>query len=43
MEMTKGQTLLGFNDEFSPVKVSIYQFYGIEINDFAVDVATTAL
>lgn len=43
MEMTKGQTLLGFNDEFSPVKVNIYQFYGIEINDFAVDVATTAL
>jgi len=27
----------------SPVKVSIQQFYGIEINDFAVTVATTAL
>jgi len=30
--------------EFSnPIKVSINQFYGIEINDFAVTVATTAL
>jgi len=27
----------------NPVKVSIQQFYGIEINDFAVTVATTAL
>ncbi len=27
----------------SPIKVSIHQFYGIEINDFAVTVATTAL
>lgn len=27
----------------NPVKVSIEQFYGIEINDFAVTVATTAL
>ena len=27
----------------SPIKVSIHQFYGIEINDFAVAVATTAL
>lgn len=27
----------------NPVKVSINQFYGIEINDFAVSVATTAL
>lgn len=27
----------------NPVKVSIHQFYGIEINDFAVSVATTAL
>lgn len=27
----------------SPIKVSINQFYGIEINDFAVTVATTAL
>ncbi len=27
----------------SPIKVNIHQFYGIEINDFAVTVATTAL
>ena len=27
----------------NPVKVSIQQFYGVEINDFAVSVATTAL
>jgi len=37
-----GQTFLGF-EEVSPVMVSIQQFYGIEINDFAVTVATTAL
>lgn len=43
MELTKGQTILGFDDDFTPVKVNIHQFYGIEINDFAVDVATTAL
>ena len=30
-------------DNFDPIKVSIRQFYGIEINDFAVAVATTAL
>ena len=27
----------------NPIKVSIHQFYGIEINDFAVTVSTTAL
>ena len=27
----------------NPIKVDIHQFYGIEINDFAVTVATTAL
>lgn len=27
----------------NPIKVDIHQFYGIEINDFAVSVATTAL
>lgn len=33
-----------FGDKsFSPIKVSIKQFYGIEINDFAVSVAKTAL
>ena len=36
-----GQSMLGaFVD---PIRVSIQQFYGIEINDFAVTVATTAL
>lgn len=37
----KGQTTLG--DFSNPIKVDIHQFYGIEINDFAVSVATTAL
>lgn len=41
-EMHHGQTFLGF-EEVNPIKVSIHQFYGIEINDFAVTVATTAL
>lgn len=36
-----GQTMLGAF--VNPIKVSIQQFYGIEINDFAVTVATTAL
>lgn len=31
------------DDYFKPIKVSIGQFYGIEINDFAVTVAKTAL
>ena len=35
-----GQVAFGFD---SPIKVSISQFYGIEINDFAVTVAKTAL
>ena len=34
---------IGGDDFINPVKVSIYQFYGIEINDFAVTVAATAL
>lgn len=35
---------IGFGDEnVNPIKVSIGQFYGIEINDFAVTVAKTAL
>ncbi len=37
--MTHGQAFIGF-EEFSPIKVNINQFYGIEINDFAVTVAT---
>ena len=34
---------LNMGAEFSPIKVNIKQFYGIEINDFAVTVARTAL
>ena len=41
-ERYHGQSFIGF-EEVNPVKVSIQQFYGIEINDFAVTVATTAL
>lgn len=37
------QNKLGFEGELNPIKVSIKQFYGIEINDFAVTVAKTAL
>lgn len=37
------QGKLGFEGELNPIKVSIRQFYGIEINDFAVTVAKTAL
>ena len=37
-----GQIMMGF-DDLTPIKVSIQQFYGIEINDFAVTVAKTAL
>jgi len=37
----KGQGTFG--DIANPIKVDIHQFYGIEINDFAVSVATTAL
>lgn len=40
-ERYHGQTMMG--EFLNPVKVSIQQFYGIEINDFAVTVATTAL
>jgi len=40
-ERYHGQITLG--GIINPVKVSIHQFYGIEINDFAVTVATTAL
>ncbi|MGN0647114.1 MAG: DNA methyltransferase [Oscillospiraceae bacterium] len=39
-EETHGQMMLGNNDV---IQVSISQFYGIEINDFAVTVAKTAL
>ena len=40
-ERYHGQVLMG--EFLNPIKVSIHQFYGIEINDFAVTVATTAL
>ncbi len=41
--LNEGQAVLGFDELVSPIKVNIHQFYGIEINDFAVTVATTAL
>lgn len=41
-ELQKGQIRFGFEDA-NPIQVSIAQFYGIEINDFAVTVAKTAL
>lgn len=42
-EENHGQMMLGGEGEFNPIQVSIGQFYGIEINDFAVTVAKTAL
>ena len=41
-KLMDGQISFGFDEE-SPIQVSIHQFYGIEINDFAVAVAQTAL
>nr|WP_276624823.1 DNA methyltransferase [Veillonella magna] len=39
-----GTGVLGFEEEeFNPIQVTIQQFYGIEINDFAVSVAKTAI
>lgn len=40
--VTQGQVIFEF-DNVNVIKVSIGQFYGIEINDFAVTVAKTAL
>lgn len=40
-EKYHNQMMMG--EFLNPIKVSIHQFYGIEINDFAVTVATTAL
>ena len=40
-ERYHGQTMMGAF--VNPIKVNINQFYGIEINDFAVTVSTTAL
>lgn len=43
-ELSHGQTSVAFDDlDISPIKVSLDQFYGLEINDFAVSVAGTAL
>lgn len=39
----QGQMAFDLGIDFNPIKVSIDQFYGIEINDFAVTVAKTAL
>lgn len=39
-ELNRGQIVMDFGN---PIKISIGQFYGIEINDFAVTVAKTAL
>jgi hypothetical protein len=42
--VTEGQMSFGtIEGGFEPIQVSIKQFYGIEINDFAVTVAKTAL
>lgn len=41
-ERLDGQMTMG-DEELNPIQVSIQQFYGIEINDFAVTVAKTAL
>lgn len=35
--------VFGFDGDFNPVKVNIHQFYGIEVNDFAVAVSKAAL
>ncbi len=40
--LNRGQGVFAL-DDINPIKVSIGQFYGIEINDFAVTVARTAL
>lgn len=41
--LQNGQITFGDMGAFNPIQVSIGQFYGIEINDFAVTVAKTAL
>ena len=41
-DQVSGQIALG-TDRHSPIQISICQFYGIELNDFAVTVAKTAL
>ena len=41
LELNEQQTSI--SGDFNPIRVSIGQFYGIEVNDFAVSVARTAL
>lgn len=41
--LQNGQITFGDLGAFNPIQVSIGQFYGIEVNDFAVTVAKTAL
>lgn len=43
MNNTAGQMIFGDFEITNPIKISIGQFFGIEINDFAVTVAKTAL
>lgn len=42
LELHNGQVMIA-DEGTSPIQVSIRQFYGIEVNDFAVSVAKTAL
>ncbi|MDK7749893.1 hypothetical protein QP572_05950 [Brevibacterium sp. UMB10442] len=42
-EILRNQAVLALGDAYTPVKISLKQFHGIEINDFAVNVANTAL
>ena len=41
--LSQDNMIIGFEDDNSWIRVGIHQFYGIEINDFAVATATTAL
>ena len=43
LELFNGQVAFSDMSDYSPIQVSISQFYGIEINDFAITVAKTAL
>lgn len=41
--LNENRSAMAWDGSLNPIKVSIQQFYGIEINDFAVSVAQTAL
>lgn len=43
LTLSGGSMMINAEGEFDPISVKISQFYGIEINDFAVKVAQTAL